>query len=98
MEPRPRETILAKVVFVVAFLASGFGTYFATAQFAAWVQLKSDVIAMLPIQLILASLPTYLLSIIEGRIVWRLTQEDGFQTIYPVTTGVFVGYLLHYIT
>lgn len=96
MQPEQRETFLVKIIYVVVFLVSALGTFFATEQFAAWVKLKSDVLAMLPIQLILVALPMYLISTIEGRIVWRLTQQDGFSSIYPVSIGMFVGYLLHY--
>jgi hypothetical protein len=96
MQPKHHETLLVKAYFVVAFLVSALAIFFATEQFATWVKLKSDVLALLPIQLILASLPGYLISGIEARVVWRLTQQDGFFTIYPVSMGMFVGYLLHY--
>ena len=96
MQPKHHETLLVKAYFVVAFLVSALAIFFATEQFATWVKLKSDVLAMLPIQLILVSLPMYLISGIEAQIIWRLTQQDSFSTIHPVTMGVCIGYLLHY--
>ena len=96
MQPEQRETFLVKIIYVVVFCVSTIGTFFATEQFSAWVKLKSGFIDMVPIQLILVMLPMYLLSIVVGRMIWRLTQQDGFSTIYPVTMGVCIGYLLHY--
>ncbi len=91
-----RETFSIKAYYVVAFLISTILSFFMTDSLAAWVKLKSEIFALLPIQLVLAALLGYLFSIIEGRIIWRLTQQDGFHTIYPVSMGLSLGYLLHY--
>jgi len=96
MQRKRQETFLVKFIYVVAFLVSASGTFLATDDFSVWVKSKSEMLSMLPVQLILASLPMYLISIIEGRVMWRFFQEDGFSSIFPVTTGVTVGYLLHY--
>lgn len=92
-----KESFVVKLMYIIAFLVSALGSFYVTAQFSAWVKLKSDVLALLPIQLILIMLPMWLLSIVEGKVMWRLNQEDGFTSIYPVTTGICVGYLLNYI-
>ena len=41
LEPKRQETFLVKLVYVVVFLTSTIGTFFATEQFSVWVKLKS---------------------------------------------------------
>ncbi len=91
-----RETVLVKLAYIAAFLVSALGAFFATDGFAAWEKSKSELLTTLPIQLIVTSPPLYLISNLEGRVMWRLFQEDGFSSIYPVSLGIFIGYLIHF--
>lgn len=94
--PKYHETIFIKVLYAVAFLVSGVASFFATTGFVDWLRSTTGVFATFPIQLVVTALPEYILATIEGRIIWRLTGEDGFDTVSPVSIGLLVDYLLHF--
>lgn len=96
MQPKRQETFLVKIIYVVVFLVSALVAFFATEAFSSWVKQQSDTLSMWPVQAILALPLVFLLFIIEKRVLWRLMGQDAFSTIYPVTMGVSVGYLVHY--
>lgn len=95
--PKYHETILVKLLYAFAFLVAGVASFLATAGFAEWLKASTGVFATVPIQLVVVAFPAYLIpSTIEGRIIWRLTGEDGFNTVSPVSLGLVVGYMLHF--
>lgn len=96
MQPKQQETFLIKIVYVAVFLVSALVAFFATEAFSSWVKQQSDVLTMWPVQAILALPLVFLFFFIEKRVIWRLIGQDAFSTIYPVTMGVSVGYLIHY--
>ena len=97
MPAEVKESFLVKVLFVAAFLASGAIVYVASAPLVAWINTEADVWNMFAVQAILAVPLALGIFTVEERVIWNLLQEDWISTIYPVSTGAYVGYVMHFM-
>jgi membrane protease YdiL (CAAX protease family) len=91
-----KEGFRAKVVFVLAFLLTGAVTFVVSLPVAAWIKLKSDILSALPVQAVLALPVLFLVFLAEDRLIWKRQGKSPFSTIYPISIGFYVGYVLHF--
>lgn len=86
-----------KLLFVAAFLASAAATFAASAPLADWVKsTNSELFRSLLTQAIIGLPVLCLVYFFEERLIWRLLRQHPFDTIHPVSIGVYVGYVIHY--
>jgi hypothetical protein len=93
----PKESFLTKALFVAAFLASGAIVFVLSIPLVAWIDTKADVWNMFAVQAILAIPPALVIFAFEERVIWKMLREDWISTIYPVTFGAYIGYVIHFM-
>lgn len=94
---RRREPWRVKLLFVAAFLASAAATYVVSAPLADWVRSTEwEVFRSWPAQAIIGLPVLCLVYFFEARFIWRLLRQHPFDTIHPISIGVYVGYVVHY--
>lgn len=85
-----------KLLYVGAFILSAVIMFIATAPLADCVKTLDDKINNVFVQAICA-LPIFLLvSVFEGRLIWKLDRQTEFTTVFPISLGVFIGYAMHF--
>ncbi len=92
----PREPLLVKLGFVIAFLLAASITFALSGPLVEWWRSKSEVMSTLPVQAVVALPAMFLIFWIEGKIIWKLRGQGVFSTIHPVSIGAYVGYVVHF--
>jgi hypothetical protein len=92
----PKETIARKLIFIAAFLLSGLLTFVLSIPLAGWIKSKSDLVGALPIQAVMALPALVAIFLVEERVICKLTGQNVFLTVHPVTIGFYAGYLVHF--